>query len=143
MVILSPDDSKKLFQITADRTDDKPLTLPLIALSRSDDVALDFPHKKPLTFDGKMLDAARNYSFQLDAIPMSLNYQLDIYTRFADEGDEYLRNFIFNLVNHPRLLVELPYYDRKITHTANINVLSPISENSDIPQHLFGDQFTR
>lgn len=144
MVILSPDESSRLFQIRADQTHDKPLQLPLIALSRAPDVELDFPHKKPMSFDGKMTKAVEGvYSYQLDAIPMRLQYQLDIYTRYADEGDEYMRNFVFNLVNHPRLTIHLPYNDQQLTHTANIDVLSPVSENSDIPQHLFGDQFTR
>ena len=143
LTILAPEESKRLFQIKADETFDKPISLPLVSLSRSPEVRLDYPHKKPLTFDGKMLDAAGLYSFQLDAIPMQLSYQLDIYTRYVDEGDEYMRNFLFNLVNHPKLIIELPYNDRHVQHTANINVLSPIEENSDVPQHLFADQFVR
>lgn len=143
MVILGPEESKRLFQIRADNAQDKPLALPLVALTRTADVELDFPHKKPLSFDGKMTMATNTYSYQLDAIPMRLRYQLDIYTRYADEGDEYMRNFVFNLVNHPKLLVHLPYQDQQLTHTANIDILSPIAENSDIPQLLFSDQFTR
>jgi hypothetical protein len=140
---LGPEESRYLFQIRADQTQDKPLKLPLISLSRNTDVELDFPHKKPLSFDGKMIAAAGDYSYQIDAIPMRLQYQLDIYTRYAAEGDEYMRNFVFNFVNHPKLLIHLPYNNAQVTHTANVDILSPVSENSDIPQHLFKDQFTR
>lgn len=143
MVILKPDESSRLFSIKADQNNDKPLTLPMIALSRESDIELDHPHKKSMTFDGRTLKSSEDYSIVINAIPISLRYQLDIYTRYSDEGDEYLRNFIFNFINMPSLEIELPYNDIWLHHRSSVNVLSPVTDTSDIPQRLFNDQFTR
>lgn len=141
--ILSPDDSTRLFQQRLDMQDDKPLSLPLIALSRDPQIELEYPHKKPMTYDGIMLRATEEKSLQLDAIPMTLNYQLDIYTRYSKEADEYMRNFVFNMVNHPVIAVEIPYNGIDYIHYGNMELLSTIEDNSDIPQRLFYDQFVR
>lgn len=143
LLILKPDDSERFLSIKADQSNDKPLRLPMISISRDNDIELDFPHKKPMTFDGITLKTSRDYSIVINAIPMQLKYQLDIYTRLSEEGDEYLRNFIFNFVNMPSLEIELPYNDIWLPHRANIDLLSPVTDTSNIPQHLFSDQFTR
>ena len=79
----------------------------------------------------------------MNAIPIQLNYQLDIYTHKIAEADEYLRNFVFNIVNYPKLTVLIPYYDQKLRHDSNIRLMSTIQDNSDIPQRRFRDQFVR
>ena len=141
--ILSPEDSTRLFQMRANQNDDKPLTLPLIAISRSNEIEITNSSKRMLTYDGKMLRANDKGSLQIDAIPMTLNYQVDIYTRHMDEADEYMRNFVFSMINYPKLKVVLPYNNIDYEHWSFIRILSTIEDNSDIPQHLFGDQFTR
>lgn len=143
MRILKTDETARLFQIKADLTKDKPLTLPLIALSRDSNIEILSVNKKPLTFDGMMKEATERKTLQINAIPIRIGYQLDIYTRFATEGDEYLRNFIFNLINFPKLTVTLPYNNTNIQHNANITLVSTVEDNSDIQQRLFSDQFTR
>lgn len=143
LVILKPDETERLFSIKADQNNDKPLTLPMISISRDSDVELDYPHKKPMTFDGLTLKTSKDYSIVINAIPMKLKYQLDIYTRYSEEGDEYLRNFIFNFINMPSLEIELPYNDIWLPHRASIDLLSPVTDTSSIPQRLFNDQFTR
>ena len=141
--VLSPQDTSLLFQIKADENKDEPLTLPLIAISRESGIELGYRHKKPMSFDGMMLDANQEKSLQIDAIPMTLSYQVDIFTRYAYEADEYMRNLIFNMVNHPKIEVQLPYNNINYTHNANIRLSETIEDNSDIPQRLFPDQIVR
>lgn len=153
--VLSPDESLRLFQIHSDNTGDKPITLPLIALSRASNVEINQLHKKPMSFDGLMIghpDAEEMperlakgtaKSLQVNAIPMVLNYQLDIYTKELSTADEYVRNFVFNFVNHPRIELELPYNGVNYKHYCNVIVNSPVQDNSDIPSRLFSGQFYR
>lgn len=143
MRILKPEEVTRLFQQTADINNDKPISLPLIAISREPNVEILSTNKKPLSFDGKMIKANYNKSEQLDAIPVSINYQLDIYTRYFTEGDEYVRNFIFNLINYPKLYIEIPYNNNKIEHNAYVKILSTVEDTSSIPQRLVPGQFTR
>jgi hypothetical protein len=143
MVILKPNETLRLFQTISDQTNDKPLTLPLIALSRDSEIEILQTNKKPLSFSGKILDS-NSQSVQLfNGIPIIVNYQLDIYTRSFVEGDEYLRNFVFNFVNHPKLLITIPYNNVNLKHTGNVRINSTVSDTSDIPQRLFSGQFTR
>lgn len=126
-----------------DQENDKPLTLPLIALSRDPSIGLDIAHKRPLSADGLHLQQDEKTTIQLDAIPININYQIDIYTQRAEEGDEYLRNFIFNIVNHPRLKILIPYNDSQIEHYAYLKLQPEVTDNSDISERLFVDQFVR
>ena len=72
-----------------------------------------------------------------------MTYQLDIYTKTAIEGDEYLRNFLFKLINNPLLKITISYNGIEISHTANIRVLDTVSDTSAISERLFSGQFTR
>lgn len=141
--VLSPKDSSRLFKIKSDMQNDKEIKLPLIALSRDTDFELLSPHKQPLTFDGKMTDATTHYSYQLNAVPISLRYQLDIYTRYEEEGDEFMREFIFQFINNPQLKIEIPYNQVHYEHISNVMLESQVSDTSDIAQHIIPDQFTR
>ena len=159
--ILAPDESLRLFQISSDDNNDKPVTLPLISLSRASNIEISYTHKRPLTFDGMMLDhvqvpegktdqeldewfkAGKAKSIQLNAIPMVLNYQLDIYAKERSTVDEYLRNFIFNFINNPKVTITIPYNGINYKHDCNVQVLSPIQDNSDIPSRLFSGQLYR
>ena len=141
--VLSPEDSTRLFQMRANQSDDKPLELPLIAISRNNEIEIENVSKRMLTYDGKMLDANEKVTLQIDAIPMVLNYQIDIYTRHMKEAMEYIRNFTFQLINHPKVKVQLPYNNIDYEHWSYIRLLKTIEDNSDIPQKQFGDQFTR
>ena len=134
MKVLSPNDSTRLFQLKADLNNDKPLTLPFIAISRDSDIEIINTNKHALTYDGAHLEVDEDKSKQLNAIPIKISYQLDIYTKYFAEADEYLRNFIFNLINYPRLSIEIPYNNSKITHNFTIQLDSTVSDNSDIPE---------
>lgn len=150
--VLSPNDTTRLFQIKADETNDKPITLPLISLSRDSEVRIRNANKRVMSFDGVRVRAIDNETkeeinpgraYKLNAIPVAITYQLDIYTRYYEEADEYARNFLFNLINYPKLTIEIPYNNVSLTHDSNINLNSSIEDNSEVPLKLFSDQFYR
>lgn len=143
MRILKPNETARLFQIISDQTNDKPISLPLIAISRDPEVEVLATNKKALSYSGKVLDRNAKKYISLDAIPIVVSYQLDIYTKEFSEGDEYLRNFIFNFINHPKLTINIPYNDVNLSHDSNVRIMSTIEDTSDVPQRLFSGQFTR
>lgn len=143
--VLKPEEVQRLFEIEADEKNDKPLTLPLIAISRDTTVDLLTTTKQPMTFDGLMLESnsTTKKTLQLDAIPITINYQIDLYTKRYDEGDELLREFIFKIINNPQLVIELPYNGKKFKHVASIHLQNQVEDTSSISQRLFSGQFTR
>ena len=143
MTITGPDETKRLFQYKADISGDQPIQLPLIALRRGRDVEILSTNKKPLTFDGATIEANRERSGILNGIPISIKYQLDIYTRYYQEADEYIRNFIFQFINFPKIDIVIPYNDANIEHSSNVRIETTVTDNSDIPERLIPGQFTR
>ena len=143
MVITSPNETRRLFEYTLDRNNDKPITLPLIALRRNPDVRILNTNKRALTFDGATIEANDIKVSSLSGIPIALTYQLDIYTRYYEECDDYVRNFIFNFINYPNLHITIPYNGTEIDHDSTISLLEDFSDNSDIPERLIPGQFTR
>lgn len=143
VTVLGPEDVERLFQIQADLSGDKPLTLPLVALSRASEFEILSVNQKPLSREGAKLLATDEKGSHLSAIPVSIKYQLDVYTKGYAEGDEYLRNFIFNFVNHPKLKISIPYNGSTIEHVSSVTLDGTVQDNSDVPQRLFPGQFTR
>lgn len=145
--VLGPDESKRFFETVADDRKDKPIRLPMVSLSRSKDIELKSSIKSLKSFDGlaignkQCIDAPVTAKFNV--IPITLNYQLDIYTKTQEEGDEYVRNFLFKLINNPTIIIDIPYNNANIHHIANLRILSTVSDTSDISEHLFAGQFTR
>lgn len=140
---MKPDETKRLFSIEADERNDKPIQLPLIALSRETQIDILHPTKRPMSFDGMMLKSDGEHTLQLDAIPISLTYQMDMYTRHYDEGDELLREMLFKLINNPQLVIELPYNNQKLRQVCAIKMQSQVEDTSAISERLFSGQFTR
>ena len=141
--LLGPDDTRKLFEIVADKTEDSAIKLPLICVRRLGGYAIVNKNKKPLTYDGKMLQSTVEKSISLNAIPIELRYQVDIFTRYYREADEYMRNIIFNLVNFPMLQVEIPYEGIDIEHDSSVRIVTEVEDNSAIAERLSIGQFTR
>lgn len=143
LTILGPEDSRLLFQYTADINDDKPIVLPLISITRDPTIDIRNPNKQVKTFDGAVIQANTNAVELLNAVPISINYQVNIYCRYQAEADEYVRNFIFNMINYRKIVVVLPYNDSEIQHESNITLSGSFTDNSDIPERLIRGQFTR
>lgn len=141
--ILKPNETSRLWGIKADTENDEPLTLPLVSISRDPSIGLDITARRTLSCDGVNLEGNKDLTIQLNAIPINLNYQIDIYTKEYKEGDEYIRSLIFNIINHPRMKVVIPYNDVQIKHICYLWLESEITDNSDIPEKKFPDQFTR
>lgn len=141
--ILKPEETERLFRQQADMNKDKPITLPLIAISRDKQIDILDTNKQPKTFNGFKAQVNSQESMLISAIPIKIDYQIDIYTRKMIEADEYIRNFVFNIINMPNVTISLPYYDTNIPHSSTIRLESQIIDNSDIKEKLFSDQFTR
>lgn len=162
--VLHPDESKKLFELTADDNRDQAFQLPLIALSRRDELELLSTVKNLKSYDGlrliptevqtdlsglkgaayyKAKAALPDGTYTFNVIPIRPEYQLDIYAKTAEECEEYVRTFLFKLINNPLLKIEIPYNDLKIEHTAYIRILSNIANTSAISERIFSGQFTR
>ena len=141
--VLKPDEVKRLFNVEADERDDKPIQLPLIAISRETQIDVLHPTKRAMSFDGMMLQSDGKHTLQLDAVPISLTYQIDMYTRHFDEGDELLREMIFKIINNPQLVIELPYNNQKIKQVCAMKLQGRVEDTSSISERLFSGQFTR
>ena len=145
--VLSPDESTRLIQMAAEDSNDKPIKLPLITLSRNKDIEIGSAIKQNKSFDGLIIgkDEKTATTVHLNVIPVKTTYQLDIYTKKRIEADEYVRQYLFKLINNPQIIIEIPYnsndFDCVLKHTANIRVLDTISDTSDISTHIFSGQF--
>ena len=143
MKITSPEETRRLFSYRADINNDGPIQLPLIALRRGKNISVLNTSKKPTTFDGYTVEANDKLIKSLSNVPIQIEYQIDIYTRHLSEADEYVRNFVFNIINYPQLVVQIPYNDVNFEHISNIRMASDIQDNSDIQERLIAGQFSR
>lgn len=141
--ILKPSEVKRLFALSAEDSKDKPLTLPCIALSRNNDLEIETNVKTPKSYAGLKLRQTEAETMLLNAIPVRPQYQLDIYTKTAEEGDEYLRQYLFKLINNPVIKIVVPYNGVEVEQIANIRVLNTVSDTSEISERLFPGQFNR
>ena len=141
--VLKPDDTKRLMELKADDSRDKQLRLPFIALSRNNEIELLLNVKNPRSFDGLTLNKTEEKTLQMNVIPVKLQYQLDIFAKTQVEAEQYVREYLFKLINNPTIKIVIPYNGQEIQQIANIKVLSNVADTSDIPQRLFVGQFTR
>ena len=157
MTITGPEESNRLFSSIIDKSNDSPIELPLIALKRKSSMEILNVNRKPTTHDGWKTAYSMKGSYatqpesefdkpritQLNVIPIRLSYQLDIYTRHYEEAEEYVRDFIFKLINFPDVTITVPYNDCNMQQTAFIDLATDVEDNSDIPERLIAGQFTR
>ena len=136
-------ETRRLFEVVADTNNDRPIQFPLIALSRNGGYTIQEKYKQPRSYNGSALVVTTDSGAKLNAIPIGISYQIDIYTRELAEADEYARNIVFNIINYPKLNIEIPYEDSGLTHDANIRLVTDVEDNSDIPERLISGQFTR
>lgn len=141
--ITGVDESKRLFELISDTQNDRNIQLPLIALSRKGGYLILNKNKRPISCQGVLVQANQQKSATLNAVPIGISYQIDIYTRYLAEADEYARNIVFNIINYPKLNVDIPYEDLNLTHDANIRIVTEVEDNSDIAERLIPGQFTR
>ena len=145
--IYGPQNVPSVFELQADDNNDNPLKLPIIAVRRNGGYRITNPNKQPLSYDGLTYEAVAkedsNKSVQINAIPISIDYQIDVYTRYFNEADELIRNFVFNLVNYPKIVIYIPYNNIQIEHDSALLLSQDVMDNSDVPERLIRGQFTR
>lgn len=141
--VLKPNEVKRLFSLSAEDTKDAPMTLPFVALSRNNDLEIETNVKTPKSYAGLKLRQTEAETMLLNAIPVRPQYQLDIYTKTAEEGDEYLRQYLFKLINNPVIKIVIPYNGVEVEQIANIRVLNTVSDTSELSERLFSGQFNR
>jgi hypothetical protein len=143
--VLNPDETNRVIELHAEDSGDAPLTLPLLTISRNKELEITNAIKQNKSFDGLVIkkDELETATVHMNVIPVKTLYQLDIYTKRQLEADEYVRQFLFKLINNPQIIVEIPYNNYIIKHTANLRVLNSVSDTSDIPTRLFSGQFYR
>lgn len=176
VTVFSVDDSKRLIQVIADKTNDNNIKLPIIAIRRSNGFTIKNTNKRPLTFDGIHLKSPkaveydsyqskfknREISYQeylektnefkdiakvenvasLNAIPISIPYNIDVYTRYQKENDLYMRNLIFNIINYPTMQIAFRYNGIDIEQNANMILENNISNDAPAIK-LFSDQIVK
>lgn len=143
--IYGPDETRQMFEVIGDETHDKPIQLPIISMRRPAGFSILNPNKKPQTYDGIKIESSSDDAkmLKLSAIPIEINYQLDIYCRYRREADMLARSIIFNIINHPTLNVIIPYNDANLDHNANMRISADVEDNSDVPERFVPGQFTR
>ena len=112
--VYGPNETSRMFEVMADKGNDEPIKLPIIALERDRgfEIINDGQTRRPLSYDGATFNIDRKYGDTLNAIPISIAYQVNIYCRYAKEADILVRNLIFNVVNYPGLEVTVPKVGR-------------------------------
>jgi hypothetical protein len=146
--VLTPDETNRVIELAAEDSGDQPLKLPLLTISRNKELEITNTIKQNKSFDGLIIQrdaptATAVHTVHMNVIPVKTLYQLDIYTKKQLDADEYVRQFLFKLINNPQIIVEIPYNNYVIKHTANLRVLNSVSDTSDIPNHIFAGQFYR
>lgn len=141
--IYGPEQTRRMFEVMADKQEDKKIKLPIICLRRVNGYSISNINKRVLTYDGLTLDADEQKSVTLNAIPILINYQVDVYTKYYKDADAISRDIVFNVINHPTMEVVIPYNGVDYTHYCNLRIAETVEDNSDIPEHLFQGQFTR
>ena len=111
MIVLSPDETTRMFEWKADISEDKPMQLPFITIQRNRDITIRDTGNKAMTRAGKVFNNQKGISDHLNAVPISISYVINIYTKFLEQADEYVRNFVFNFINYPGIVIKITYND--------------------------------
>lgn len=131
----------EMFDLEATLNRDDTL-LPMISLTRT---GWNLPNERrpfPLKTEGVHMESVmdskenreQNIYKNLQALPIAINYQLDVWTESRLENDVIMRELIWYYSLNPTLTVMIPH-DLNIQHTFNIFLGSDIEDNSDISEH--------
>ena len=104
--VLNPDETKRAIELQAEDSGDGPLKLPLLTVSRNKELEITNTIKQNKSFDGFIVqkDTVNAATVHMNVIPIKTLYQLDIYTKRQLDADEYVRQFLFKLINNHKLL---------------------------------------
>lgn len=152
--VYGPNETSRMFEVIADRNEDNPITLPIICISRDRgfNIIHDGTTRRALSYQGVRLQQNDTSAKRLTAIPISIMYQVDVYTRYAKEADILVRNLIFNVINYPALEVTIPDAtfttatdeEHKFNHTARIEFKTQeIQDTSNQKERFIEGNFTK
>lgn len=143
LTVLGVEDTRRLLEVESDIHNDGVIKLPLISLKRQNSFTIDRTSKSPMADNGATIKSTYEKSTKLNAIPITISYQLDVYTRHHKEADEYIRNLIFNIIDFPKLNIEIPYEGLDYMHESNMIIDSTVYDNSSDTMRLNLGQFTK
>jgi len=153
--VYGPNETSRAWGVIADKNDDEPIKLPLIFLERDRgfEIINGGQSRRPLSYDGAVFNIDKRYGDTLNAIPISIAYQVHVYARYAKEADILIRNLIFNIVNYPALEIIVPkveMYNSKtdtmepFVHTARIELANTtVQDNSNEQQRFIEGNYTK
>lgn len=138
--------SENVFNIIGDLSEDN-IQFPLISLTRT---GWSLSNNKPeMMTKAGMLDSIKENGtdgklkqIRLQALPITINYQLDVWTRTRIDNDALTRDLIWYYTLNPQLLVDIPH-GLNIQHVFNVFFENEIEDNSDIVEHVNRGQFFR
>ena len=100
ITLVGINNTNTMFDVVEDTTNDTPIQLPMIQISRNGGYDVINKQKKPLSYNALAIGKKGTQKLVLNAIPISVTYQIDVYTRYLQEADEYMRNLVFNIINY-------------------------------------------
>lgn len=152
--IYGPNETSRMFEVTADKSNDDSIKLPIIQIERDRgfEIINSGQTRRPLSYDGYTVSADENYGNILNAIPISIAYQVNVYCRYAKEADILIRNLIFNVINYPAMEITVPKVvlnnedgtSEDMIHTARIELASnTIQDNSNERERFIEGNYTK
>lgn len=126
--------SDNVFDTIARMNNDE-ILMPLINVSR---IGWGMSDARPhmMKFDGAKVsyDPVEERYSRFQAIPIRIDYQLEVWTNTREENDNILRELIWYYSTHPTLMVKIPY-GLDIEHKFNIIFDGDVEDDSDIVNH--------
>lgn len=141
--VFTVDETREVFKVRADKTNDRPIQLPLITINRARESEILLTANRAMTRAGMTFNSENGISDHLNAVPISITYNINIYCRTLEQADEYVRNFVFNIINYPRIIISIPYNNSNLSYSSFMSIQSTIADNSDIEERLVPGQFSR
>lgn len=130
--------AENVFNIIGDIENDN-IQFPIISLVRTGWEIIDYSQEFMNNSGGLVgyLEddkGQRTRQVRLQALPIQINYQLDIWTQNRIDNDILAREIIWFYTLNPQMRVKIPH-GLNITHPFNIAFEKEIVDNSDIQEH--------
>lgn len=127
---------------TIARLNSDEVKFPMISLTRTGTVLQ--PSHFSMRYDGApvLTDYDSKIVQKLQAMPIRINYQIDIWTRNREENDNLVRELVFYLSTHQAMYVDIPY-DLNEKHVFTFALDNSIDDNSDIISHKNSGEYFR
>ena len=125
---------------TIARLNNDEIKLPLISLQRTNVQMQPYQfytkyHGAPIRYEHTDEEDEKELLIRsLQAIPMKIQYSIDIWTRNREENDAIMRELLFFISTHPQIEITIPYGVNE-NHVFNLLLDGSITDNSDIVSH--------